>query len=177
MESDANIIRQILLGRRDLFEQIVLEYQNLVYTICLNIAANPHDAENIAQETFLTAYASLASFRGDNIKPWLCRIAANKSIDFMRRTSRFVMEELKDSMEHTGDSIEETYVQKERQEKLAHILSALPEKYTTVVKAFYYNRLTVKEISQCMELPERTIETRLYRAKRLIRERWGNDEI
>ena len=177
MEFDSNIIRQILLGRRDLFEHIVVKYQNLVYTICLGIVANSHDAENIAQETFLTAYNSLVDFRGDNIKSWLCRIAVNKSIDHKRRISRFILEELTDLVEQPSASLEESLLQKERKEKLIHILSELPEKYVSVIKAFYYRRFTVKEISQHMELSERTVETRLYRAKRLIRERWGNDEI
>jgi RNA polymerase sigma-70 factor (ECF subfamily) len=176
MEIDAGIIRQILLGNRDLFEQIIIKYQNLVYTVCLNIVENPHDAENMAQETFLTAYSSLAGFRGENLKAWLCRIAANKSIDCKRKRSRFAMDEFIDSVELAGESAEDTLIRTERIERLEHILAVLPEKYIHVVRAFYYNRLTVKEISRWLELPERTVETRLYRAKRLIRERWGDDE-
>jgi len=175
MEYDANLIRQILLGRRDLFEQIVLKYQNLIFTVCINIVKNTHDAENLAQETFLTAYSSLSGYRGDNLKSWLCRIAVNKSIDYKRKHSRFVVEEFKESTEQAKDSVEEAYERKERKERLDHILSALPDKYTSVIKAFYYNQLTVKEISRHMELPERTVETRLYRAKKLIKERWGED--
>jgi hypothetical protein len=48
MEHETDLIRQILLGRNELFEQIVLEYQDLVYTVCLNIVKNAHDAENNA---------------------------------------------------------------------------------------------------------------------------------
>ncbi|MCL1852476.1 MAG: RNA polymerase sigma factor [Peptococcaceae bacterium] len=175
MEYDIGFVRQILLGRRDLFELIVLEYQNLVFTVCLNIVKNKSDAENMAQETFLTAYRSLSDFRGGNFKSWLCRIAVNKSIDCRRRQSRFVVEELRDSVEQDGDSVEEVFERKERGEKLEHILAALPDRYTAVVRAFYYSQLPVKEIARRMELPERTVETRLYRAKKLIRERWGED--
>jgi len=175
MEHEPDLIRQILLGRRELFEQIVLEYQNLVFTVCLSIVKKPHDAENIAQETFLTAYSSLSDFRGGNLKSWLCRIAANKSIDFKRKQSRFVFESFEESAQRAGESAEEAFMQKERRERLEHILSALPDKYASVIKAFYYSQLTVKEIARRMELPERTVETRLYRAKKLIRERWGED--
>lgn len=175
MEHEADLIRQILLGRRELFEQVILEYQNLVYTVCLNIVKNPHDAENMAQETFLTAYSSLSDFRGGNLKSWLCRISANKSIDFKRKQSRLVLEEFEESMQWSENPIEETFERQEREEKLEHILSGLPDKYTDVIKAFFYSRLTVKEIARRMELPERTVETRLYRAKKIIRERWGED--
>ena len=175
MENDANLIRQILLGRRDLFEQIVLEYQNLIFTVCLSIVKNSHDAENMAQETFLTAYDSLSGFSGGNFKSWLCRIAVNKSIDLKRKQSRFVFEELTENAEQAKESVQEAYERQEQKERLEQILFALPDKYTSVIKAFYYNQLTVKEISQHMELPERTVEPRLYRAKKLIKERWGED--
>jgi RNA polymerase sigma-70 factor (ECF subfamily) len=176
MEHDANLIRQILLGHRDLFERLVLQYQNLIFTVCLNIVKDTHDAENMAQETFLTAYSSLSDFRGDNFKSWLCRIAVNKSIDCKRKQTRFVFEELNESAGQAGESAEEIFIRNERRQKLEHILSALPEKYISIVKGFYYSQLTVKEISRRMGLPERTVETRLYRAKKLIRERWGDDE-
>lgn len=174
MENE-ELIRQILLGRTEMFEQIVMEYQNLVFTVCLNIVKNTYDAENMAQETFLTAYSSLSNFRGGNFKSWLCRIAANKSIDYKRRQSRYFFEDFEDTTVRTGESIEEALVEKEHMQRLEYILSVLPEKYATVIKEFYYNQLTVKEIALCMELPERTVETRLYRAKKLIRERWGED--
>jgi len=174
MKSHADLIRQILLGRRELFEQIVLEYQNLIFTVCLNIVRNTHDAENMAQETFLTAYSSLSEFRGDNLKTWLCRIAVNKAIDCKRKQSRFVFEDLDESIEQIGESIEETFERKEQRERMEHIISALPDKYASVIRLFYYSQLTVKEIARHMKLPERTVETQLYRAKKLIRERWGD---
>ena len=175
MEHEADLIRQILLGRPELFEQIVLKYQNLVFTVCLNIVKNTYDAENMAQETFLTAYRSLSDFRGGHLKSWLCRIAANKSIDCKRKQSRFVFEGFEESREQAGTSVEEAVEGKERTERLEHILSALPGKYAAIIEAFYYSQLTVKEIARRMKLPERTVETRLYRAKKLIRDRWGEN--
>ena len=172
---EADTIRQILLGRHELFEQIVLEYQDLVFSICLNIVKNTCDAENMAQETFLTAYRSLSDFRGGNLKSWICRIAANKSIDCKRKQSRFAFEGLDESADQVGESVEEAFERMERKDRISNILSALPDKYASVIKAFFYNRFTVKEIARHMELPERTVETRLYRAKKLIRERWDED--
>jgi len=62
MAYEDNLIRQILLGNNEMFEQIVLKYQNLAYTICLNIVENGYDAENMAQESFLAAYRALKIF-------------------------------------------------------------------------------------------------------------------
>ena len=175
MENEDRLIRQILLGHSELFESIVLEYQNLVFSVCLSIVINTHEAENMAQETFLTAYKSLSDFRGGSLKSWLCRIAVNKAIDCKRKQSRFVFSEFEESTEQVKTGVEESFERKECNERMRHIVSGLPTGYASVIKAFYYDCLTVKEIARRMELPERTIETRLYRAKKLIRERWSND--
>jgi RNA polymerase sigma factor (sigma-70 family) len=177
MEHEYDLIRQIILGNSELFEQIVLEYQNLIFTICFNIVNNYNDAENIAQETFLTAFRSLPDYHGGSFKSWICRIAANKAIDFKRKHAKLIYEDFESYEAKTpnGDSLEEKYEQKERKEKVDNILSVIPVKYTLVIKAFYYDQLTVKEIARQMKLPEKTVATRLYRGKKIIRERWGND--
>ena len=177
MVHEADVIQKVLSGRREMFEQIVLEYQNLVFTVCFNIVKDHGEAENMAQETFLTAFRSLSHYRGGNFKAWLCRIAVNKSTDSIRKQSRYILEELDESQRDTGQSVEEAYDRKELLEKLEHILSALPKKYGQVTKAFYYGQYSLKEIAARLELPERTVETRLYRAKKLILERWGNDGL
>lgn len=183
MENEYDLILQIISGKSDLFEQIVLKYQNLIYTVCFNIVKNAPDAEDMAQETFMSAYYSLSGFRGGEnprggeLKSWLCRIAANKSIDFKRKqaklltTSEFEM--------NVTDSLDSVYIlleKKETKERLDNILSVIPEKYSSVVREFYYNQLPVKEIARLMAVPEKTIETQLYRAKKLIRERWGEND-
>jgi RNA polymerase sigma-70 factor (ECF subfamily) len=178
MEREHDLIEKILRGDKNLFEQLVLKYQNLVFTVCLNIARDEHDAENMAQETFLAAYCALSDFHGSNFKSWLCKIAVNKSIDCKRKQSKvdivdYIAEE-SDLMDG-GDSVEDMLIISERREKLENILSDISAKYRVVIQAFYYDRLSVKEISQRLELPEKTIETQLYRARQIIKERWGTD--
>ena len=178
MENENDLIRQIISGETGLFERIVIKYQNLVYTVCLNIVKNDHDAENTAQETFLSAYSSLSGFRGGNLKSWLCRIAVNKSVDFKRKQAEIsALEEFVFHETLTGDPVYELAERKEKARRLNNILSGMPDKYRTATKAFYYDRLSVKEIARKTGLPEKTVETRLYRARKLIRERWGEDDI
>jgi len=179
MAYEDNLIRQILLGNNEMFEQIVLKYQNLVYTICLNIVGNGHDAENMAQESFLAAYRALKSFQGGNFKSWLCRIAVTKSIDYKRKQSKAEVSDIArfESLANGGDSVEELILLKERKEKMEIILAEIPNKYSSVIRAFYYDRFPVKEISRRMDLPEKTVETQLYRARKIIRKKWGEDGI
>ena len=179
MESEYHLIRQILLGKNEVFEQLVLNYQNLVFTVCLHIIGNEFDAEDIAQESFLAAYRALANFHGSSFKSWLCKIAVNKSIDYKRKQSKadVVDYALQEPRISDGDTVENLFLQNERKEKLEYILSDLSVKYATVIRAFYYDRLSVKEIAQWLALPEKTVEVRLYRARRMIKERWEKDGI
>ena len=179
MVNEYDLIRQILLGKKEMFEQIVLKYQNLVYTVCLNIVRDAHEAENMAQETFLAAYISLKSFSGASFKSWLCKIAVNKSIDFKRKGSRARLVELDhtlhEALSYNGDSVLDGLLIKERKEKMDEILSGLGVKYREVIKALYYEGLSVKQIAKRLNLPQKTVETRLYRARQAIKERWAND--
>ena len=165
------------------FEQIVLKYQNLVYTVCFNILKNPHDAENTAQEAFLAAYLRLSANQSgvpENLKSWLCRIAVNKSIDFQRKNSGILNNEnsfelLEFELSDNANGVENQIERKESIEKLNKVISNIPEKYANAIKAFYFKQMSVKEIARHYNLPEKTIETHLYRAKKLIKERWGEN--
>ena len=172
------LIQKILAGNTGLFEDLVKKYQNLVFTICLKITRDRHDAENAAQETFLSAYLSLASYRGPSLKPWLCRIAVHKSIDCKRgRDHALRHEDRFESAEEKADGfgVEEWLVARERREKLDRVLAEIPDRYASVLKDRYYQCLPVKEIARRRGAPEKTVETQLYRAKKLVRERWGDD--
>ena len=63
-------------------------YQNLVFSVCYKVTRDYFAAEDLAQETFLSAYKNLDGFEGGNEKAWLCRIATNKGIDYLRGSGR-----------------------------------------------------------------------------------------
>ena len=181
MDCESDLIKQIADGETEIFEQIVLQYQNLIYTVCFNILKNPHDAENTAQETFLSAFLNISKNSNDidNLKSWLCRIALNKSIDFKRKNVKiFSNENNFDLLEfeiNDKTNVENQVEQKERIEQLNAILSNIPEKYANALKSFYFEQMSVKEIARRYRLPEKTVETHLYRAKKLIKERWNEN--
>ena len=66
------------------FAGLVRDYSRLIYTVCYRLVHNEQEAENLTQETFLTAYRAINHFIGDRYKPWLIRIAVNKSKDYLK---------------------------------------------------------------------------------------------
>ena len=88
-EQEAQIVQRVLQGDVNAFEKLVLEYEKSVYAITQRMTGNAEDAADMTQETFIKAYNSLSSFRGDSkFSVWLYRIATNVCLDFLRSRSR-----------------------------------------------------------------------------------------
>ena len=88
-EQENAVIRRVLDGDANAFEDLVAAYEKNVYNLALRTVGIPQVAEDMAQEAFLKAYSSLSSFRGDSkFSVWLYRIVSNVCLDFLRRQNR-----------------------------------------------------------------------------------------
>ena len=88
MNDELAWVLQAQQGNDEAFTKLVEEHQTHVYNLCYRMLGEPEAAEDAAQETFLTAYRKLTSFRGGNFKAWLARIATNACYDELRRQKR-----------------------------------------------------------------------------------------
>ncbi|HEX5938808.1 MAG TPA: sigma-70 family RNA polymerase sigma factor, partial [Dehalococcoidia bacterium] len=75
-------------GDLQAFNQLVSAYQRQVYNLCLRMLGNPHSAEDVTQEAFVSAYRRIDTYRGGNFKAWLLRIATNGCYDALRKQGR-----------------------------------------------------------------------------------------
>jgi len=86
MATDEQLIHQIKQGENEAFGQLFRKYQKQIYFICLNIVKNPHDTEEIVQDTFVHAYLKIDQLKKpDKFSEWLKRIAQNCSINYVNR--------------------------------------------------------------------------------------------
>src|SRR5438132_79123 len=88
MIDDSAILDRARHGDLDAFNQLVLEYQDSVYGLCLRMLASAAAAEDAAQDAFISAWQHVDSLRGERFRPWLLRIAANVCLDTLRRRTR-----------------------------------------------------------------------------------------
>lgn len=86
--SEETLIQQAQKGDIVAFNRLVVQYQEMVFNVAFRIMGDPAVAEDVAQETFITAYQSLSSFRGGSFKSWLIRVATNRCYDELRRRKR-----------------------------------------------------------------------------------------
>jgi len=181
MEPEELLIKRVINGDQEAFRTIVEKYQNLVFAICFNIVGQRQEAENLAQETFLQVYRSLPLYRNKGFKVWIGKIAVNKAIDWKRKAKAenerklLYIEDIKD-LHSEERSVHEQIIMNEDRKRVLEICESLPEKYSAVLKKYYFQSKTYSQISLEEGISIRTVETRLYRAKQELRKKWKEGE-
>lgn len=153
--------------------RLVKEYQNLIFSICLKLTKDYFVAEDLTQETFLTAYQHLANFDGKAEKAWLCRIASNKCIDYQREAARRMVATAQEDIPEVASPIDneplQTVLNKEVMNELEACLETLSAPYKEVAKQYFIEGKTAREISEYTGVGIKTIQTQIYRAKELLK--------
>lgn len=182
MHSEDILIKKALAGDHDAFRHIVEKYQNYVFAIVLNITQDYQEAENIAQETFIQIYRSLSQYHFGGFKTWIGRIATNKAIDWKRKRKKekenqvIYLDDLIDIRDDENNQVEKQLIGAEDLETMQSLCNKLPPKYGNVVKKYFFQSKSYKQIALEEGISIRTVETRLYRAKKILRECWKEVE-
>lgn len=171
------IIQDFISGHEEVFAEIINQYKAYIFAIILKFVNNPNDAQDIAQEVFLQIYQSLPHFRPDNFKAWIGKISANKAIDWKRANKKqnFItggLELQKVEDERQWVNPEKILLEKDYRERVREVCKQLPENYGNVIEKFYFQSRTYEEIAREEGLSLRTVESRLYRARKMFREKW-----
>lgn len=151
----------------------------MIFSICYKYTENYFDAEDLTQDTFLSAYKSLASFDGQHEKAWLCKIATNKCLDWIKRAGRHTVptEEEYFTDISSPDSLEEKYLDKEVRERLYLCCCALKSPYREVALDYYYYELEIGELVKKTGKNIKTLQTQIYRAKGMLRKLYQKEEL
>ena len=160
------------------FENYIRDYGNLIFSICYSMTGDYFDAEDLAQETFLSAYRSYDQFDGQNIKAWLTTIAANKCRDYLKsaaRRSTPVEDVFFDSFVDPDPPTEEQVLANEAEERLRQLCSSLKEPYREVALGYFCEQKTPAEMALATGQNLRTLQTRVYRAKGMLKKLWKEE--
>ena len=164
-----------MIIQEDQFEKYIKQYERLIITICFSFTKNYFDAEDIAQQTFLTAYEKLNKFDGRNFKAWVTKIAVNKCRDYIKSPARKVedltCEDYK-YIEDTKNSPEENILSNYSERKIYELCSRLKEPYKTVAVNYFCRDVKLSDMAKDTGENLKTLRTRLYRAKKLLKILW-----
>lgn len=181
MDTENLLIDKAKSGDEYSFSKLIDTYKNYVFAIILNFIKDYNEVENIAQEVFLQTYISLPNYENDNFKGWIGRIATNKSIDFIRRKKAkqkemYVEDEIIESVLDNRNIPELQLLEMEKKEELLSVLDSIPEIYKNVLVKFYFQEKSYELIAREEDVSIKTIASRLYRAKVLIKEKWRDKD-
>lgn len=163
---------------QDIFTQMIHDYQNLVFSVCVKMTEDYFAAEDLAQETFISAYRHLSEFDGTNAKAWLCRIATNKCIDYKREAARRMVatdDEILSLNESDEKLPDEVCIEEDVRKKLLMNCHRLKPPYDVIAEEFYYKEQTAEEIAASQGKNLKTIQTQIYRAREMLRKIYGRE--
>ena len=179
MERISTLEKQRVLGAEEL-SGMIDAYEKLVFSICYKLTGDYFSAEDLTQETFLTAYQKYQSFDGQNEKAWICRIATNKSIDYLRSAGRRSVPTessfFETEIEKRG-SPEEICMEEEIKRDLRACCDSLKPPYDEVAEAYYCQGQTASQIAQSKGKKLKTIQTQIGRAKKMLQKLYRKEEL
>ncbi|MBM6618768.1 sigma-70 family RNA polymerase sigma factor [Bacillus suaedaesalsae] len=169
-------IKQVPYPRGQLLEEVMNQYGNDVLYLAFSYVKNYEMAEDLAQDVFIRFYEKIDTFRGEaSYRTWLYRITVNRCKDYLRSwnyNKTFLNDKIVDFVKGNASSPEQIVVSNDENEELTmHVLS-LPVKYREVIYLYYFQEMSLQELSDCLIINISTVKTRLTRAKELLREKY-----
>lgn len=181
-KDDLVLIKEALAGNQDAFKLLLKKHREAIYHVTLRIVHNPQEAEDLVQETFMKAFSSLSSYRSQyKFTTWLYRIAANSSIDYLRKRKIAALsldEEI--PTKHGRISLELadwTYnpeidlVAKQKRFSVEKAIDTLPKRYKEVIILRHKDEKSYEEISSILKIPVGTVKARIFRARVLLKKK------
>ncbi len=172
--SDGELVRKTLAGDREAFGTLVERYERLLGVLAFQKVGNRGEAEDVAQEAFLKAFAALEELRDpERFGPWLYGIAFRAAMDQLRRRGRrgvvVPLGDVEAEAPGAGEDASGAASRREQSERLVAALGELPDKYRLVLTLRYQKMMSYQEIAAHLEEPSGTIANRIHRAVKMLR--------
>ena len=173
LTTDQQLIEQTLKGDTASFGKLVERYQDFVFTIAFRIMKVREEAEEVAQDSFIKAYESLKSFRGESkFSSWLYSIAYRKGLDALRKNKKYKASEIIDDItEGEVSGIEDAlyYLEdQERKKAIQDCILKLAADEAAIITLYYFQDQSVREISSITQLSEDNIKVKLFRSRKKL---------
>lgn len=177
VNNDTELVAASLAGNRDAFAQIVARYQSLICSLAYSATGSLGESEDLAQETFITAWKHLGQLREPaKLRAWLCGTARNRIHNALRRDGREPLcaaEPLETAHETPapGPQPSEQAISKEEEAILWRSLERVPETYREPLVLFYREHQSIERVAEALDLSEDAVKQRLSRGRKLLHER------
>lgn len=175
MTDDSIIIGYVLEGKTDHYGTLINKYHNEIFSFVFNMLGNYNDTEDLLQEIFMKTYTKLNTYNESksSFRTWLYRIASNHTINYLKSSAykKRSSNEVDVSLLKGNDDIEKELVKDKQIEEIIKVMKRkLSVKHQKILILHYFSGLTVKEISETLEIPDKTIYKALKSSIEKIKE-------
>ena len=168
-QSDEDLVRQCRAGEVKSFDMLVGRHQRTIFNLALRMVRDSDDAADIAQSVFVKAYENLEKFDPQfRFFSWLYRIAVNESLNALEQKKRFEGLEGNDLAADTADEKDDEAVREEGRIQDGLMMLKVDQRAVIVLK--HMQGLSYREIAQILDLPEKTVKSRLFSARQLLKD-------
>jgi RNA polymerase sigma-70 factor (ECF subfamily) len=172
LQPDFEVIRRVLDGETVAFELLVRRYQQTIFRLAQRMTRNAEDARDLAQDTFVQAYKSLAGFQGQSgFSTWLYRIAVNLCLNHLKSSRREDPAEVDATVADGREDALAVLLVNERDRALAAAIDQLPPQQRATLTLRVYQGLSHREIAEVLECAEGTAKANYFHAIQSLRKK------
>jgi RNA polymerase sigma factor (sigma-70 family) len=175
--SDIELIEQTLAGNQSAYTDLVKRHQRFVFTLAMRFAKGREDAEEIAQDCFIKAYRSLASFQGQSkFSTWLYSIVYTTAMTFLRKkrvaTDSIDDENIHIQVENRSSGYDVNNAEnKSKSFYLNQAIEQLLPDDAAIITLFYKGEQSLEEIGRTLGMEANTVKVKLFRARQRLKEK------
>ncbi len=164
---DLELVNLCLKGNKKAFEELIDKYQRTIFNVALRMVNDYDDAKDISQTVFIKAYNKLDTFKPKyKFFSWLYRMLINESLNFLEKKRQFM--KLEQDIISKDLNPEERYQQNEINKIVDEAVGELPLDYRVAIVFRHFANLSYNELSFVLEIPEKTVKSRLYSARQVL---------
>jgi RNA polymerase sigma-70 factor, ECF subfamily len=170
--SDEVLIGRIASGDRLAMQVLFARHHVRVYRFVLRLVGDSGTAEDLISEVFLDVWRQASRFEARSaVSTWLLAIARYKALSALRkRTDEELDEETAEAIPDTSDTPEEAVQKKDKSEILRKCLTSLSPEHREIIDLVYYHEKSVEEVATIVGIPENTVKTRMFYARKRLSE-------
>jgi RNA polymerase sigma-70 factor, ECF subfamily len=166
--SDLEAVKRVAGGDKRALETLYSRYSSRTYKFLIRYTANRAAAEDLAHDVFLEVWKSACRFEGrSSVTTWILSIARYKALDARRKQRNFTEQDLPGRAEPTPEA---QAMDSSTGEYMRECLSKLSEEHREIVDLVYYHEMSVKEVGELLGIPEATVKTRMFYARKKLKE-------
>jgi RNA polymerase sigma-70 factor, ECF subfamily len=173
--SETELLARVVAGDHGAFDEVMRLHEDRVFSVCYRIMGDRERALDATQDTFLTVFRKVDQFQGKSaLSTWIYRIAVNTCYDTLRKSKRRPSGPMPDRLDPEDPVAESLLASAAVRPEIEAALATLPVEFRNAIVLADMHGLSLPETAEVLDIPIGTVKSRVFRGRRLLAQRLGN---